>query len=316
MGDVRKVCEISTGENYVVYRACSDAADRAVVVKTLARGRGDVASAARLRHEYELLVGLDVPGVVRPLGLQEVDGVPALVLEPAGALDLSARLRQGRLDVREFLDLAVQMARSVGHVHSRNVVHRDLSPAKFVLDEDGGVTLVGFEFATALSGRVNAGELEGTLAYWRPSRRAGPGAPWITAPICMRSAPPSTRCWSEVRRSRRSGLRSRPRTPRARPVSPSVTNAAIPILSPSMVLKLLAKMPEERYQSAKDSSADLEDARRQWHATARSNPSCSDARTWRASCRSPIACSAASVSGPRSPRRCDAAARGERRSYS
>src|SRR5262249_19891689 len=130
----------------------------------------DAASAARLRHEYELLTGLDVPGVVRPLRLEDVNGVPELVLEPAGTLDLAARLRLGPLGVREFLDLATRMAAAVGRVHARNVVHRDLSPAKFVLDDAGGVTIVGFEFATALSGRISTGELEGTLAYLAPEQ--------------------------------------------------------------------------------------------------------------------------------------------------
>ena len=89
------------------------------------------------------------------------------------------------------------------------------------------------------------------------------------------------------------------------PVSPAVMAPAVPILLSDIVLKLLAKMPEERYQSADGLVADLQEARRQWRSRGNDAFVPAGARGSRArGCSFPTGCSGASANGQSSRPRC------------
>ena len=316
VGALRRAEEIYAGDRYVVYRL----RQRPRIARSWSKRSRAGAATRPPPRAFATSTSCSpdsmCPGVVRPLGLQDVDGVPALVLEPAGAHDLGARLRQGRARcARSSSTSAVQMATVVGHVHGRNVVHRDLSPAKFVLDEGGGVTLVGFEFATALSGQVHAGELEGTLAYMAPEqtgrmRRAvdhradlyALGATFYEMLVGSPPFPPLEPARVGPRTPRdAAGLAVGDATPRFRSCSRSWCSSCS------------RRCPRSATSRPQGSSADLRGraaamARDRRDRTLPARPRGSGARA----AAFPIGCSAASASAPQLVAALQAAARGER----
>lgn len=263
----RRERPIRVGQRFAVIRAERARDGRPVVLKTVRPGHADARSAELLRHEYELLRRLDVPGVVRPLGLSTSAGVPVLELEDAGPSDLAARLAGRPLSLDEFFALALDMVAVVGEVHGRGVIHRDICPANFVLGDRP--TLVDFEAATTIPAFTPraSGQLEATLAYIAPEqtgrmghlvdRRADLYSLGATFYEMLTGAPPFR--FDEPLELVHAHV-ARP------PHPPAVVDSAVPTQLSNIVLKLLSKMPEWRYQTAAALAGDLQEAARQWRA--------------------------------------------------
>ncbi|HJL17306.1 MAG TPA: ATP-binding protein [Sandaracinaceae bacterium LLY-WYZ-13_1] len=154
--------ELGRGASSVVYRGTRGATPCAVKV---AREGG---RAARwFRREAAALARVIDPGLPAVMEVGAVDGVPYLAMELVAGETLAARLRRGRLDRREALTLAAQLARTLDAVHRRGLVHRDVKPGNVVLEPGGGVRLVDLGFATAARGPL---ENAGTRAYAAPEQ--------------------------------------------------------------------------------------------------------------------------------------------------
>ncbi|WNG59931.1 protein kinase [Archangium gephyra] len=163
------VLQIHWGRQYAVFRVREERTGTPCIIKRVQPGPYAAHATDSLRHEHEMLCGLDVPGVVRPLRLLEVTGDLALVLEDAGPFDLEQRLGQKPLELGSFLELAIQAADIALHLHQRNVIHRDINPSNLVVRPDTWrLTLIDFGTATRATGLVGASE--GTLAYIAPEQ--------------------------------------------------------------------------------------------------------------------------------------------------
>ena len=139
--------ELSSGERFRVVRAERISDGRSVVLKGVRADRREPRNEELLRHEWEVLRGLDLPGVARPLALEELEDGPLLVLEDAGSRNVYELLEGRPLPVPRFLELAISMAEIVAEVHRRGVIHRDACPMNFVVGDR--TTLVDFAAATA-----------------------------------------------------------------------------------------------------------------------------------------------------------------------
>src|SRR5687767_2742826 len=100
----------------------------AVLIKTIEPGPGRNVRVARLRHEFQLLRQLDVPGVPHALALETFPGGWALILEPAAGESLAGLFAQGPLDVRTALALGVALSAVLAGVHQRGLIHKRLAP--------------------------------------------------------------------------------------------------------------------------------------------------------------------------------------------
>src|SRR6516165_1085305 len=128
----------------------------------------------RLTHEYELKDELDGAWAVRPLELVREGGRTLLVLEDPGGEPL-ARLLGAPMEMGDFLRIAVGIAASLGKLHQRGLVHKDLKPAHILVHcADGQVRLTGFDLASRLPRERQAPEppetIAGTLAYMAPEQ--------------------------------------------------------------------------------------------------------------------------------------------------
>lgn len=255
---------------YAFYRVARQNA--AFVIKSVDAGSGDAGAIASLRHECELLRGLDLPGIVKVAGLARTATGLALVMHDAGSQTLAGCIGAG-LPVAGFLEVAPQLAQSVAALHDAGIMHRNLNPANVVWDaQTRTATLVDFGIAIALAGvtvdSTSPGRLEGDLAYIAPEQTGRTGrsvdarsdlyALGAIFYALLTGAPPFTA--QDPVELVHAHLARRPRPPHA-------INPDIPPLLSSIVLKLLDKEPERRYQTAAALAADLRTARERWAAT-------------------------------------------------
>ena len=262
--------EIHRGRRYTVLRVRGS--DGVARILKVVRSGGQVAgSVALLRRELEVLRGLGLPGVARPLGLTELDRAPALVLEDAGPHHLREQLHRRPMSLGAFLDGAAQLAAIVAGLHARGILHRDINATNVVVGEDGRrLTLVGFALATSVAGaRAEAApsDFAGTLCAVAPEQTGRMNRPvdhradlyalgatfyeMLTGRPPFASRDPAELVHAHLART---------------PVAPIDIDRAVPRLLSDLVLRLLAKMPEHRYQSAEALVADLREATRRFEA--------------------------------------------------
>jgi predicted ATPase/signal transduction histidine kinase len=235
------------------------------------------ASLKRLEHEYALRAELDAAWAARPIELSLHRNRSALVLEDPGGDPLDLQLGPS-LGITEFLRIGISLARVLSQVHTRGLIHKDIKPANILVDvASRGVWLTGFGIASRLPReRANPeppDEIAGTLAYMAPEQTgrmnrsidtrsdlyslgvtfyetltgmlpftAADPMEWVHCHIARQPVPPDQR---------------RPETPRA--------------LS-ALVMKLLAKTAEERYQTAAGVEADLRRCLAEWESHGRVDP--------------------------------------------
>jgi Tol biopolymer transport system component len=146
----------------VVYRATDSKLKREVAIKVLPEAfAADAERLARFEREAQLLAQLQHPNVASIYGLEEADGVRALVMELVEGEDLAERLKRGALPLDEALTVARQIAEALEAAHEKGIVHRDLKPANVKLTPGGTVKVLDFGLAKAMDppGAASAADL-------------------------------------------------------------------------------------------------------------------------------------------------------------
>jgi serine/threonine protein kinase len=217
---------------------------------------------ARLEHEYALRGELDAGWAARPIALTRHGDRMALVLEDPGGEPLD-QLCGRPWAISQFLRVAIPLASALRHVHDRGLVHKDVKPANLLVDvEAGGAWLTGFGHATRAAREQadpgSADVIAGTLAYMAPEQtgrmnrstdsRSDLYGLGVTLYELLTGAPPFTA--SDPMELIHCHIAQQP-------VAPDERAAGIPAQLSEIVLRLLAKTPEDRYQTAAGLEADL-----------------------------------------------------------
>lgn len=248
-----------------VYLGRTKATGETCVIKVAQIDGDGPRKVAMIKREYEIARGIDAPGVVKPLDLELLPGGAALILEHAGqSLAQLLADRSFNLNLAAALRIAVQVADVLGALHRANIVHKDIKPGNIIVDRRSGQAKVSdFSIATVLSGeRANlrgAGTLEGTLKYISPEQtgrmnraidyRSDFYSFGVTLyELCTRRLPFEADDPMELVHCHIAKIPADPR---------SIERSIPPILS-AVLLKLLAKTAEDRYQSSFRLKADLE----------------------------------------------------------
>ncbi len=257
---------LGRGATGVVWRARDTRLDRVVALKLLARPTrpDDVLSSYQERFEREarVAVALNHVNIVRGLDFGEADGYVFFAMEFVAGETLAARVRrEGRLPEKEVLGVALQVVSALEHVQRFGLVHRDLKPENLLLTPDGTLKVcdLGLAKPTAAesAGLARGGAIAGTPLYMAPEQVTAPEAvDWRTDAYglgatlyhLLTGRPPFVpgRGESVIQMH----LTSAPADPRELAVDLSQGTSAI-------VLKLLAKDPQERYATPADLAADL-----------------------------------------------------------
>ena len=134
-----------------VFLARDTKLDRDVAIKVLPEAFAhDVDRLARFTREAKTLASLNHPNIAAIYGLEESDGITALVMELVEGEDLSQRIARGAIPLDEALPIAKQIAEALEAAHEQGIVHRDLKPANVKVRADGTVKVLDFGLAKAL----------------------------------------------------------------------------------------------------------------------------------------------------------------------
>ena len=189
LGAYEVTAKIGEGGMGEVYRARDTKLDRDVALKVLPEAfTSDPDRLARFEREAKVLASLNHPNIGSIYGLEEADGIRALVLELVEGPTLADRISKGPIPLDEALPIAKQIAEALEAAHEAGVIHRDLKPANIKVREDGTVKVLDFGLAKALDPNPDAdpsqsptltaaatqmGVIMGTAAYMSPEQARG-----------------------------------------------------------------------------------------------------------------------------------------------
>jgi serine/threonine-protein kinase len=148
LGPYEIVAPLGSGGMGVVYRARDTKLGRDVAFKVLSDAfASDLDTLARFQREAEVLASLNHPHIGAIHGLEDSNGIRALVLELVEGPTLANRLAEGPMSVDESLLIARQIAEALQAAHERGIIHRDLKPANIKITPDGLVKVLDFGLA-------------------------------------------------------------------------------------------------------------------------------------------------------------------------
>ena len=292
-GEYTLLGEVGRGAMGVVYRARSAGTNLVVALKQLPAGGLLGADAVRrFRDEVENASGLRHPHIVRIYHVGEQDGRPFYTMELIEGGSLDRRIARYKGDPRAAAALMVKVARAVHYAHQRRLLHRDLKPGNILIDADGQPHIADFGLSTKLdaAGAAAGGPMAGSIPWMAPEAVRGEA---ITTAVDV---------WAlgVILYELLTGFRPFDGTDRSQvrqaidssdPVPPRAINPRLSRDLDAICMKVLAKDPDKRYESASALALDLE----RWlrDEPVRARPSRSFERVDKWSRRHPAAAAAA-----------------------
>lgn len=259
----------------LVYRGIREQDGQEIVVKLLKQDYPSPQELTRYRQEYEITRFLNLPGVVKAYSQQDYQRTIAILLEDFGGESIERWMQQRPeefclMPLANFFRLAIDITEILGRIHHAKIVHKDINPGNIVLNPNTGVVkIIDFGIATQFN-RTNPSfksphVLEGTLAYISPEQ-TGRMNRWLdyrtdfyslgvtfyqllTGQLPFPTTDILELVHCHIAKS---------------PIPPHELNAAIPKPVSDIIMKLMAKNAQDRYQSAWGIKADLETCDRQF----------------------------------------------------
>jgi serine/threonine protein kinase len=274
--------KIYESSNSLVYRGTRKQDNLAVILKVLKQDYPAPSEIVRYKKEYEITRSLNLEGVIKAYAQKEYQRTLLILLEDFGGESIERWIRQqpgfSPMPLSMFLPLAIALTDILGRIHAAGVIHKDLNPSNIVLNSHTGVVkIIDFGIATQFN-RTNPTfksphGLEGTFAYLSPEQtgrmnrlldyRTDFYSLGVTFYELLTGQLPFPT--TDILELVHCHIAKQP--------APShELNATIPKVVSDIVLKLMAKNAEDRYQSAWGIKADLERCAKQFTETGRINP--------------------------------------------
>jgi len=255
-------------------RKCGDPTP--ILALAVAADQASPQSLRRLEHEFALARVLDAGWAALPLALTRHQGRALLILKDPGGEPLDRVIEQQAghpIDLTRFLRVAIGLAAALGQAHQQGLVHKDVKPANTLVDDFGRVWLTGFGVASRLARERQSAEapeiIAGTLAYMSPEQTGRMNRSidtrsdlyslgvtlyeMLTGVLPFVAADPLE--WVHCHIARH-------------PDAPA-DRRAIPEPLSDIVMRLLAKNAEERYQTVAGLEADLRRCLSEWQSRGR-----------------------------------------------
>ncbi|HIK29008.1 MAG: trifunctional serine/threonine-protein kinase/ATP-binding protein/sensor histidine kinase [Oscillatoriaceae bacterium SKW80] len=265
---------IYEGVRTIVYRGIKESDRTSVIVKTLKSEYQTLEEITRLRHEYQILQTLEeIEGVVESIGLENYQNGLAIILKDSGEESLKQIMDSCKITLKLFLKIGIELAKTLQALHQRKIIHKDIKPHNILIDtKTFKVKIIDFSIATRLSREnqalANPQLLEGTLAYMSPEQTGrmnryidyrtdfySLGITFyeiLTGQLPFTTDDPMELVHCHIAKQ---------------PIPPHQIKPDIPLPISDIVMKLLAKNAEDRYQSALGLKIDLEECLAQIETT-------------------------------------------------
>ncbi|MEL7352550.1 MAG: AAA family ATPase [Cyanobacteria bacterium P01_A01_bin.116] len=278
--------ELYKGDRTAVYRGTPQPSSHlnheSVIIKVLRQTNPSFSTLVQFRNQYSITKDLSIPGVIKPISLESWQNGYTLVSEDFGGISLHQYAKQQALksppsspekltlSLTDTLSIAHQLAGILHELAQHHIVHKDIKPANILIEpESKRIQLIDFSIASLLPKETqalqNPSGLEGTLAYLAPEQtgRMNRGIDYrtdfytlgvtlyelLTGTLPFQSDDPLELVHCHIAKT---------------PIAPHQLNPAIPPTVSAMVLKLMAKNAENRYQSALGLQYDLGKCLSQW----------------------------------------------------
>lgn len=253
-----------------LYRARRLADDVLQLVKLIEMEDAGAGPTDRLQQEYSLLQMMPA-GVIHPLALLNSGAHPVMYLEDFAGESLESLLvRQGRLDMLSFLTISRELANVLEGTGAAHIIHRDVRPINILVDaEHGRVCLADFAFATTFAHEIavpaDQGNAVGDLAYCSPeqtgrmNRTLDYRSDFYSLGVTMYRM-----VTGQLPFEAKDALEWVHCHIARQPRAPCDVIPEVPVAVSRLVMKLLAKLPEDRYQSPHGLQVDLEHCLSQW----------------------------------------------------
>src|SRR5580692_753842 len=261
---------IREDQEFILYRSHANTAEmHSILLLTPASMRPRQESLKKLEHEYSLRRDFDSAWAVRPIALSQWNGREALVLEDPGG-EFLHRLIGAPMETRQFLRIAVGLSSALGQLHKRSLIHKDLKPSNVLVDTaTGHAWLTGFGIASRLPReRQSPGPPEfiaGTLPYMAPEQTGRMNGSidsrsdlyalgvtlyeMATGTLPFIASDPMELVHCHIARQ---------------PTPPCERLRGLPRAVSAIIMKLLAKAAEDRYQTAAAAGSDLQRCLHEW----------------------------------------------------
>jgi predicted ATPase/signal transduction histidine kinase len=265
--------ELHRSARAIVWRGVRESDGCAVVVKTIPQDYPAPQDLARLRREHGILSTLEIPGAVRALGLEPWGNNLALVMEDCGANSLADQLAdQTAMPLGAFFPLALACTRALRRLH-QHVIHKDVNPRNILWNPaTEEIRFIDFGLASEVARERLAPNaprrLVGSLAFVSPEQTGrmnrdvdfrtdfySLGVTFyrlLTGQLPFKATDPIEWVHCHITQT---------------PAPLEAVNPAVPAMLGAVVLKLMAKDPEDRYQSAQGLLRDLGECERRWRDT-------------------------------------------------
>jgi predicted ATPase/serine phosphatase RsbU (regulator of sigma subunit) len=261
------------GTRTLIYRGQRETDHKPVVIKFLKNEYPSFNELVQFRNQYTIAKNLDLPGIIHPYALENYHNGFALIMEEAGAIALSEYVTSNPLTLEGFFNIAIAIVKVLEGLYQNRVIHKDIKPHNILIHpETKEVKLIDFSISSLLPRETqeiqSPNVLEGTLAYLSPEQtgRMNRGIDYrtdfyslgvsfyelLTGRLPFQSEDSMELVHCHIAQ-----------TPRP----PMQINQAIPQMVNDLIMKLMAKTAEDRYQSANGLKYDLERCQQQWENT-------------------------------------------------
>ena len=250
--------------NSSVYRGLRKKDNQPVILKMLKQDYPTQAELDRYQQEYEIIQELDLDGVIIAYNIEKYKNTPVIVLEDFGGESLKKMMLDRSFIVKEFLPIAIQITDILGNIHENNIIHKDINPSNIIWESiSKQLKIIDFGIASRLPREnptlKNPEQLEGTLPYLSPEQtgRINRSMDYRTDlyslgitfyEILTGKLPFDSTDAMELVHCHIAKI----------PIPVNEINPKIPQIISDIVMKLLAKNAEDRYQSAFGIKADFE----------------------------------------------------------
>ncbi|OUD12877.1 ATP-binding sensor histidine kinase [Thioflexithrix psekupsensis] len=253
-----------------VYRALRHADQQPVILKQLREKYPSSLEISRFQHAYQLAHQLGLKAVIYAEALITLDAQWIMILEDIGGMSLKEHINKNLFSLSENLTLALQLTEAIATLHEANVIHKNINSQNIIYNRDTGIIkLTDLAIASLLPREApslkNSQSLEGTLAYLSPEQtgRINLSLDYrtdfyslgvtlfelFTGQLPFNHQDPLELIHSHIARQA---------------PNPCYVNAQLPSTIGAIIIKLLAKSPDHRYQSTWGLHADLLRCQQEW----------------------------------------------------